>query len=219
LGASQDLTSPPTQPQLLVVAETSSTGQIPLPGTHQERLFIEEQTRNCGKLNPLIGAEATLENVVEGLKAADWVHFACHGVQHPSKPTESALLLAGHSRLTLKKLMELNLSHRDMAFLSACQTATGDKKVPDEAVHLAAGMLAAGYRGVIATMWSVGDQVAPQVARDVYGHLFRGKGTPDPTEAAHALHHAIDKLCEGLGSGRVDNEWFLSWVPLIHMGV
>jgi CHAT domain-containing protein len=106
-----------------------------------------------------------------------------------------------------------------MAFLSACQTATGDEKVPDEAVHLAAGMLAAGYRGVIATMWSVMDQDAPQVARDVYGHLFRDKceSPPDPTEAAYALNQAVNKLRDHLG--KTDNASFLSWVPFIHMGI
>jgi CHAT domain-containing protein len=217
LTASEDLTSPPSQPQLLVVAETSSYGQRPLPGTRKEHSSIEEQTRNYVKLKSLSGTKATVEHVVEGLKTADWVHFACHGVQHTSQPMESALLLAGHSRLTLRNIMQLNLHHRDMAFLSACQTAMGDEKVPDEAVHLAAGMLAAGYRGVIATMWSVMDQDAPQVARDVYGHLFKGKGTPDPTKAAEALHLAINKLREG--PGKTDNASFLSWVPFIHMGI
>jgi CHAT domain-containing protein len=206
-----------SQVQLLIVAATSSVEQKPLPGTHKERLFIEEQARSCIKFNSLSGDKATVEHVIEGLKTASWVHFACHGVQHFSQPTESALLLAGHSRLTLRNIMQLNLSHRDVAFLSACQTATGDEKVPDEAVHLAAGMLAAGYRGVIATMWSVMDQDAPQVARDVYGHLFKGKSIPDPTEAALALHHAVHKLREH--SGKVDNASFLSWVPFIHMGI
>jgi CHAT domain-containing protein len=217
INASEDSKSPSSQPQLLVVAETSSAGQIPLPGTHKEHLLIEEQTRNHIKLNSLIGANATAEHVMEGLKTANWVHFACHGVQHISQPTKSALLLAGHSRLMLKDIMQLKLSHQNMAFLSACQTATGDEKVPDEAVHLAAGMLAAGYRGVIATMWSVMDQDAPHVARDVYGHLFTGKSTPDPTEAAYALNQAVTKLREG--SDKVGNELFLSWVPFIHMGI
>jgi CHAT domain-containing protein len=40
-----------------------------------------------------------------------------------------------------------------LAFLSACETAKGDEKSPDEAMHLAATMIFAGFRGVIATMW------------------------------------------------------------------
>lgn len=33
----------------------------------------------------------------------------------------------------------------DFAFLSPCQTATGEKHLSDEAIHMAAGMLFAGY--------------------------------------------------------------------------
>jgi CHAT domain-containing protein len=40
-----------------------------------------------------------------------------------------------------------------LAFLSACETAEDDKKVSDEAMHLAATLLFAGFRGVVATMW------------------------------------------------------------------
>ena len=50
--------------------------------------------------------------------------------------------------------MKKRLPKVQLAFLSACQTSVGDKSLSEEAVHLAAGMLAVGYRGVIATMWS-----------------------------------------------------------------
>ncbi|KAJ7896478.1 hypothetical protein B0H13DRAFT_1885187 [Mycena leptocephala] len=87
-------------------------------------------------------------------------------------PTESALLLAGSSRLTLSNIIELPLPNAELAFLSACQTATGSQELPDESVHLTAGMLLAGYRGVIGTMWSIMDNDAPQVAGDVYAQVL-----------------------------------------------
>jgi hypothetical protein len=40
------------------------------------------------------------------------------------------------------------------------QTATGSQALQDESVHLAAGMLLAGYRGVIGTTWSIMDNDA-----------------------------------------------------------
>jgi CHAT domain-containing protein len=116
--------------------------------------------------------------------------------------------------LTLSRIIQLNLPHADFAFLSACQTATGDKKLREESVHLAAGMLVAGYRGVIATMWSIMDNDAPQVAEDVYRHLFK-TSPPDSTRAAEALHLAVQNLREG--SGRKKS--FFHWVPFIHVGV
>jgi CHAT domain-containing protein len=156
---------------------------------------------------------ATIEEVQKGMKESRWVHFACHGVQSTS-PTESALLLAGSSRLTLSNIIHLSLPNADLAFLSACQTATGSQQLQDESVHLAAGMLLAGYRGVIGTMWSIMDHDAPQVAGDVYAHLLEAS-PPDPTRAAEALHLAVRKLQVQLGAKKS----FLRWVPFIHFGV
>ncbi|KAJ7796292.1 TPR-like protein [Mycena leptocephala] len=102
----------------------------------------------------------------------------------------------------------------DFAFLSACQTATGDEVLQEEAVHLAGGILAAGYRGVIATMWTIMDSDAPQVASDVYEHLFQDS-LPDSGRAAEALHFAIKRLREGSGNRKS----FSHWVPFIHVGV
>ncbi|KAF8122601.1 hypothetical protein EV363DRAFT_1182291 [Boletus edulis] len=42
-------------------------------------------------------------------------------------------------------------------FLSACQTVTGVEDLTDEAVHIAAGMLFAGYGGVVGKMWSISE--------------------------------------------------------------
>ncbi|KAJ7189599.1 TPR-like protein [Mycena pura] len=200
--------------QLLAVAQPSAAGQSYIPGTQDEINHIQRLA--SGKL-PILRLEedmATIESVQHGMKESSWVHFACHGVQNASNPTESALLLAGHSRLTLSSIIKLFLPHADFAFLSACQTATGDSDLQEESVHLAAGMLLAGYRGVIATMWSIMDNDAPQVANDVYEHIFK-TSPADPTHAAEALHHAVRKLREA-SNGRKS---FFHWVPFIHVGV
>jgi CHAT domain-containing protein len=73
----------------------------------------------------------------------------------------------------LSDIIQLSLPQADFAFLSACQTATGAKDLQEEAVHLAAGMLLAGYRSVVATMWTIMDNDAPRVAGDLYEHLFQ----------------------------------------------
>ena len=55
--------------------------------------------------------------------------------------------------LTLAQVMSLNLPDAFLAFLSACETARCDEAQTDQAVHLAAAMLFAGFRSVIGTMW------------------------------------------------------------------
>jgi CHAT domain-containing protein len=159
-------------------------------------------------------SEATVEDVVTGMQECNWVHFACHGVQDIANPTKSALVLAGHTHLTLSRITKLSLPHAELAYLSACQTATGAENLPEEAVHLTAGMLFAGYRGVIGTMWSIMDNDAPKVADAVYAHVFK-ESDPDPTQAAIALHAAVEKL----RNESKERMSFLSWVPYIHVGI
>ncbi|TFY69727.1 hypothetical protein EVG20_g3025 [Dentipellis fragilis] len=85
------------------------------------------------------------------------------------------------------------------AFLSACQTSAGDEALSDEAVHLAAGMQMAGYRSVVATMWSIKD--GPTVASEFYRRIF-DNGRPDCTRATHALHDAVIHLREDAGKNQ-----------------
>ncbi|KAJ7431361.1 CHAT domain-containing protein, partial [Mycena galericulata] len=183
--------------KLLTVSQPHSSGQSYLPGTQAEITHIQRPADRKLHVLQLDGDLATLANVQQGMRDFSWVHFACHGVQDLSDPTESALFLAGSSRLTLSSIIKLTLPHADLAFLSACQTTTGDKGLEEESVHLAAGMLLAGYRGVVATMWTITDDDAPQVAGNFYEDLFQ-MSPPDPTKAAEALHH---------------------WVPYIHIAV
>lgn len=196
----------PTKDQILAVALPSESK---LPGTLQEIKFIEKHT-GPSSLVQLLNDKATVESVSNGMHESSWMHFACHGVQD-TNPTESALLLTGHSKLTLSKIINLSLPHADFAFLSACQTATGDKNLEEESVHLAAGMLFAGYRGVVATMWSIMDNDAPHFADEVYSHLLKGNHL-NSSGAAEALHLAIKRL-------RDEGKPFISWVPFIHIGV
>jgi CHAT domain-containing protein len=80
---------------------------------------------------------------MKGMEECSWLHLACHGVQKPEEPTKSALILQdGH--LTLEEIIRLNLPNAEFAFLSACQTTTGDERLSEEAVHIAGGMLLAG---------------------------------------------------------------------------
>ena len=96
-------------------------------------------------------AFATVTQVKEIMKTHSWVHFACHAIQDTAEPLKSGVQLHD-GRLELLDMMKQQLPDSDLAFLSACQTSTGNEKLPDEVVHLAAGMLAAGYQSVVATM-------------------------------------------------------------------
>jgi len=161
-------------------------------------------------------SRATIKNVKAEMKSRSWAHFACHGVQDVDQPLESGLCLHD-GRLELLEIMKEEIPNLDLAFLSACQTSKGDSKLTEEVVHLAAGMLAAGYRGVVGTMWSISDMHGPAFATEFYEYLLREKGLDglDSTQAAYALDYATRKVRESLGE---DDIAFLTWVPYVHFG-
>ncbi|KAF8604305.1 TPR-like protein [Ceratobasidium sp. AG-I] len=196
---------------ILAVGQTSTLGLQPLPGTTQELGSIKEQARGV-RYTQLDEQNATVNNVLDAIEKHSWVHFACHASQNASDPTASAFHLH-NGPLNLTTIMQKSFKHAGLAFLSACQTAKGDTDLPEESVHLAAGMLMAGFPAVIATMWSIRDEDAPLVAGEVYTKLLEG-GKPDSRRAAKALHMAVERLREKVGEKE-----FVSWVPYVHLGI
>ncbi|KAJ6630294.1 CHAT domain-containing protein, partial [Mycena sp. CBHHK59/15] len=214
LLASQSQSSAPSNPfKVTAVIQPDTPGYSCLPFTEKELVKIEEKVPKQW-LTSFGTAErqASIDRVLPHLQTSSIVHFACHGIQDAAKPLQSALLI-GDERLTVAQIMEKSASSHNtpenttekqmgLAFLSACQTAMGDEKVPDEAMHLAASLLFAGFHSVVATMWTMYDPDGPEIAEAFYGHLFRN--------SAEALHLAVAKLRKTVP--------FARWVPFVHYG-
>jgi CHAT domain-containing protein len=109
-------------------------------------------------INQCMDKEAVIADVAESFKSANMVHIACHGIQNPENALSSGFCLSD-GNLTVSQLMDLDLKEAFFAFLSACETAKGDEKQPDQTVHLAAAMLFVGFRSIVATMWCVRGQM------------------------------------------------------------
>lgn len=197
--------------RLLAVGQASTKGLNDLPHTVHELAVIKESAKATCYLQ-LDGNNATIEAVLQAMEEHNWVHLACHAIQHTSDPAYSAFHLS-NGTLTLETIAKRAFKDKGLAFLSACQTATGDSKLPDEAIHLAGGMLMAGYPSVIATMWSIYDVDGPQVAGRVYTELLKD-GKMDHRGAARVLHQAVAELREKVEIGS-----FTRWVPFIHIGM
>lgn len=95
---------------------------------------------------------ATAQAMLCGLPHTTFLHLACHGYQDPTNPLESGFVLQDRM-LTLGEILALKLDYGQMAFLSACDTAKGNKDQPNQAVHLAAAMLFLGFQSIVGTMW------------------------------------------------------------------
>lgn len=112
------------------------------------------------------------QTLLDHLPGAAILHLACHGIQDPELPLKSGFVMQDRT-LTIERLMEVVLPEAFLAFLSACETAKGYKvrsrsccqmhhlhslnmpiqDQPDQAIHLAAMMLYAGFKSIIATLW------------------------------------------------------------------
>jgi CHAT domain-containing protein len=142
---------------MTTVIEPKAPNCSPLPGARAELKKITERVPNQW-LTALVNT--TVETAVTHLRESSIVHFACHGTQDLEQPLNSGLILTD-GRLKVPAIMRrpegANASDvkrsMSLAFLSACETAKGDKMLPDEAIHLAATLLFAGFRGVVATIW------------------------------------------------------------------
>ena len=200
--------------RMLAVGQSSIAGMTPLPGVTEEIAFIQK-TLGVDALT-LDEDKATVDGAAASLPTCSWAHFACHvnGVQDRDKPMDSGLVMWNRHRLTLSRLAQSSLASAEFAFLSCCESAKGSKQFPNEAMHLAAGLQFIGYRGVIGTMWSVGDKDALNVAKQIYGELFKdGTGKASASKAALALHQAILLL------RAKDNVPLARWVPFVHFGL
>ncbi|KZV64379.1 TPR-like protein [Peniophora sp. CONT] len=203
-------------PNVLVVAQPNTPGFAVLPNTRDEcKRLRAVMPRHAHTF--LVHDRGTVANTLAAMKQHPWVHLACHGMQNTSNPTQSAFALYDQP-LTLSTLMGAVAENAELAFLSACQTAAGDEKIPEESAHLAAGMISLGFKGVIGTMWSIGDADAPIVVEAYYKKLLelRSSGTlaQGYTGAAYALHEAVKVLREQVGEQN-----FVKWAPFVHFGV
>ncbi|KAH7325405.1 CHAT domain-containing protein [Rhizoctonia solani] len=204
--------APGAHSRMLAICQEATPGISCLPGTSVELAFIEKHVKAPLHYTRIDNHRATTERILSEMKLSDWVHLACHATQDARRPTESGFFLHD-GMLSPTKIIQGSFENKGVAFLSACQTATGDKNLPEEAVHLAAGMIFAGYPSVIATMWSVNDQDAPVVADRVYSQLIED-GTMNYRGAANTLHMAVNELRSSVGERE-----FGRWVPHTHIGV
>jgi CHAT domain-containing protein len=156
LGAQARATSvAPSDVDMLLVGEDCAKNPAlsRLWSVRKELECIEllAKSQQFGRAVEVIGSAATVQQVTERVKSASFVHLACHGIQDQTNALDSGFYLSD-GKLTISKLMGLELDKPWLAYLSACETAKGDAEQPDQVMHLAAAMLFAGFKHVVATM-------------------------------------------------------------------
>jgi CHAT domain-containing protein len=76
----------------------------------------------------------TANELLKNLPEATILHLACHGYQDPENALKSGFVMRDEM-LTIERLIPVPLPRAFMAFLSACETAKGDKVSPNSNCH------------------------------------------------------------------------------------
>ena len=137
------------------------------------------------------------------------IHLATHG--QFSSNADDTFILTWDGRVSVKQLdqmlrsRETRLNPIELLVLSACQTATGDKRA---ALGMAGVAVRSGARSTIASLWSVNDLSTASLMIEFYREL----GKPGMTKA-EALRRAQIAL---LQQGGYTSPYY--WAPFVLLG-
>ena len=144
-------------------------------------------------LTKATSVDSTKSVALRTLRDNHWLRFDCHGTQNLGEPFLNSAFLMHDQPLTLLDIAQSDLSRHEFAILSACETAVGDLRTPDEVTHLAAGLQFAGVKSVIGTFWNVDDATVERLVEEFYKE-FCGNGKTNSKRAARALRRAVRSL-------------------------
>lgn len=203
--------APIRSPRLLAVglSETSRLANASLPHVPAEMAAVSRAFPK-DRRTVLTDVEATVASVTAALPRHDWLHFACHARQFPRDPSSSQLYLHDGS-LSVSQIRRYDLRDSRLAVMSACETAANGITLMDEGLYLGAAMHFAGCPDVVATLWTIGDSSAAQVAERLYEHLLC-EGESTAGQVATGLHLAVRELRAQAP------DLCSSWAPFIHIG-
>jgi hypothetical protein len=212
-------------PSLRSLLDSGATPE-PLPAGGLAAALVAPQVAGMAAL-PAAGAEAAVvatrfpgavlrsypgeQEALQIVRTSAWLHLACHAAPQPGAVPEWALLL-GEATLGVGEVARSRAAGGRLAFLSACETAVGDPALADESLTLASAFRAAGYRHVIATLWTVNDRAMSRLVRDFYRSLPAGGPADAAESSARVLHDAVSRARRR----RPDRP--SAWAPFVHVG-
>ena len=178
-----------------------------LPGAEEEVKMIGEILN----VEPLIGKNATKDEVLRRLNAVSLVHIAAHGSAERGEILLSPNL--GSSKrpkekdylLTMTDVLNAKLEAK-LVVLSCCHSGRGKIKA-EGVVGIARAFLGAGARSVIASLWAIDDKATLTFMRHFYEHLVKGQS------ASKSLHEAMKIMRESKEFSAVKY-----WAPFMLIG-
>jgi CHAT domain-containing protein len=131
----------------------------------------------------LIGPDADEQAIRRDLASCDLVHLAAHGRLDPIAPSDSSIVLAGRDELTVSDLVGLRID-AELAVLSACDSGRGAASLGGDVVGLARGLIAAGVRRSVVSLWPVDDAPACVTMSLFHERLVDGRSVAEALQSA-----------------------------------
>jgi CHAT domain-containing protein len=179
---------------LLAVAQPAPQDFEPLPAAASEVRSIARQYPH-GRV--VIGEQITPSEFLDAASAVSLVHFAGHAATDQRRSSQSALQFESSSgpalQLTAKEIGQSRLRAHPLVVLAACGTGRGAVRRNEGVDSLATAFLQAGARGVVATLWDVGDTMSARLFRSFHQNLRRGARAADALrDTQRSLLHSSD---------------------------
>jgi len=142
---------------------------LPFAGKEIEIIenFFEKKYRQT-----FVNREISRDVILDEIRSADVVHFACHGLNRDDIPELSYLKL-GKERLRTIDIINRGYTKAKLVVLSACWTSIGRVDASDEISSLARAFLFIGAEFVIATLWPISDRKTLDFMAHFYDLWFK----------------------------------------------
>jgi CHAT domain-containing protein len=170
----------------------SSGGSLVFGIADERAPYIAEEAQAAARALPdarlFLDQEATVQALREHGAGARFIHIASHGFFRQDNPMFSSIRM-GDSYLSLYDLHQFQLP-AELVALSGCATGLSTIGAGDELVGLVRGLLQAGAKSLLLSLWNVHDRSTAELIRAFYAHLTAGH------DKAAALGKAMQEVRE-----------------------
>ena len=173
----------------------------PLPCARKE---VEMIGRMLG-VTPLIGEQATKDEVLRRLSSVALVHIAAHGNMETGEIALTSTKGVKMDILTMRDVLGVQMRAR-LVILSCCHSAHGEIKA-EGVVGIARAFLGAGARSVLVSLWAIDDEATLEFMKNFYQHLVKG------ISASESLNQTMNCMRESEEFNAVKY-----WAPFVLIG-
>ena len=177
------------------------TERPPLPSAREE---VEMIGRMLGS-TPLIGTQATKDEVLARLDSIALVHIAAHGNMETGEIALASTKGVKKNILTMRDVLGVQMRAR-LVVLSCCHSARGEIKA-EGVVGIARAFLGAGARSVLVSLWAIDDEATLEFMKNFYQHLVKG------ISASESLNQTMNCMRESEEFNEVKY-----WAPFVLIG-